>query len=426
VTGAGDVASGSLVVAAAISVAAGAVSFASPCVLPLVPGYLAFVSGLSGADLADRHEDGGPARGVVVAGAGLFVLGFAIFFTLIGGAFGALGQALAAQRRLLGRLGGILVATLGLFLLGIWRPQRLERERRALGLVRAGQTRAYPQLVLVWHEIVNDHLPDGPLSVTYCPLTGSVLGFRGTTPRGEPYTFGTSGDLVNSNPPMYDRQTDSRWPQLLGQAILGPGRGRALQEVPWSGPGGGAGGQPTPTPWCLLSTRTGSLRNYGTDPYGSYNYGPAHELFGYYRPGLGRYLYFPLLHESDRFDEKEVMVGAKLDAQRLAVRKSLLRGRLAVNATMGRRPVAFLYDPALDVGRAFLATPQGGPQAAPLRLAPTATPGRYTDDDTGSTWDSLGQALQGRRRGTALRQVLTFDVLWLAWHAFFPQAEVLG
>src|SRR6266536_1096539 len=61
------------------------------------------------------------------------------------------------------------------------------------GLARAGQARAYPQLVLVWHEIVNDRFPDGPLSVTYCPLTGSVLAFRGTAPSGAPYTSGTSG-----------------------------------------------------------------------------------------------------------------------------------------------------------------------------------------------------------------------------------------
>src|SRR6266545_5849585 len=87
-----DVASGPLVVAAGISLAAGAVSFASPYVLPLVPGYPSFVSGLSGADMA---EGGARARGAVVAGAGLF-------------------------------------------LLGVWRPRRLERERRAVGLVRRG------------------------------------------------------------------------------------------------------------------------------------------------------------------------------------------------------------------------------------------------------------------------------------------------
>ncbi|MGH8925600.1 MAG: DUF3179 domain-containing (seleno)protein, partial [Acidimicrobiia bacterium] len=90
------------------------------------------------------------------------------------------------------------------------------------GLEREGRVVAYPQLVLVWHEIVNDTFPDGPLSVTYCPLTGSTVAFRGTATSGEAYTFGTSGNLVNSNLLMYDRQTDSRWPQILAQAISGP------------------------------------------------------------------------------------------------------------------------------------------------------------------------------------------------------------
>ena len=76
-----DPTSGPLLVAAAVSVAAGSLSFASPCVLPLVPGYLAFVSGLTGAQLDDG---GNKARGTVLAGSGLFVLGFAVFFTLIG------------------------------------------------------------------------------------------------------------------------------------------------------------------------------------------------------------------------------------------------------------------------------------------------------------------------------------------------------
>jgi hypothetical protein len=252
------------------------------------------------------------------------------------------------------------------------------------GLVRDGQPRAYPQLVLVWHEIVNDRFPSGPLSVTYCPLTGSAVAFHGTAPGGEPYTFGTSGDLVNSNLLMYDWQTDSRWPQLLGQAISGPARGRVLAGVPldWTSWGRWRSAHPDTL---VLSTRTGYLRQYGTDPYGSYNDGAAHELFGYYKPGQGRFLYFPLLHESDCFDEKEVMVGAELGPHRLAVRKALLRQRRTVRTTMGGRPVVFRHDPALDVGRAYLLTGGGVP-----------------------------------------RRLVSLEVMWLAWYAFFPQAPVIG
>ncbi len=260
----------------------------------------------------------------------------------------------------------------------------LADEDVVFGLVRDGQARAYPQLVLVWHEIVNDRFPSGPLSVTYCPLTGSAVAFRGTAPDGRPSTFGTSGDLVNSNLLLYDRQTDSRWPQLLGQAISGPSRGRVLEQVPldWTSWGRWRAVHPDTL---VLSTRTGYLRQYGNDPYGSYNYGASHELFGYYKPGQGRFLYFPLLHESGRFDEKEVMVAAELGPNRLAVRKSLLRERGTIQTRLGGRPAAFRYDPALDAGRAYLAG-----------------------------------------HGGAAERLVTFDVMWLGWFAFFPRAAVIG
>jgi cytochrome c-type biogenesis protein len=127
-----DAAAAPLTVAIAVSAAAGAVSFASPCVLPLVPGYLAFASGLSGA------RGGTRGRGVVLVASVLFVLGFAVFFTVLGGAFGGLGRALAEHRQLVGALGGVLVLAMGLFLLGVLRPKVMEQEARALSIVRRG------------------------------------------------------------------------------------------------------------------------------------------------------------------------------------------------------------------------------------------------------------------------------------------------
>lgn len=133
---------GPLLAAATISLAAGAVSFASPCVLPLVPGYLGFVSGLSGAEM----DEGSPrARATVLSGAVLFVAGFATFYTLVGSAFGAFGAALFAHRSLISRLGGVLVIAMGAFLLGAWRPGRLEADTRAFRAVdRPGLVAAFP------------------------------------------------------------------------------------------------------------------------------------------------------------------------------------------------------------------------------------------------------------------------------------------
>src|SRR5665811_430429 len=78
------------VVAAGIAFAAGLVSFASPCVVPLVPGYLSYMTGLSGAELADGRAN----RSRVAAGGLLFTFGFAIPFTLIGFLGGAVSSAL--------------------------------------------------------------------------------------------------------------------------------------------------------------------------------------------------------------------------------------------------------------------------------------------------------------------------------------------
>jgi cytochrome c-type biogenesis protein len=128
-----DAAAAPLTVAIAVSAAAGLVSFASPCVLPLVPGYLAFASGMAGAGART-----GRSRGTVLLASTLFVLGFAVFFTLLGGAFGGLGRALAEHRQLVGALGGVLVLAMGLFLLGVLRPAVMEQEARALSLVRRG------------------------------------------------------------------------------------------------------------------------------------------------------------------------------------------------------------------------------------------------------------------------------------------------
>jgi cytochrome c-type biogenesis protein len=127
-----DAAAAPLTVAIANSATTGAVSFASPCVLPLVPGYLAFAFGLSGA------RGGTRGRSVVLAASVLFVLGFAVLFTILGGAFGGLGRALAEHRQLVGALGGVLVLAMGLFLLAVLRPAVMGQEARGLSLVRRG------------------------------------------------------------------------------------------------------------------------------------------------------------------------------------------------------------------------------------------------------------------------------------------------
>jgi cytochrome c-type biogenesis protein len=103
-------ASASLLLAAPVALAAGVLSFASPCVLPLVPGYLGYVGGV------DRT--GSRARSRVVLGSALFVLGFSVVFVLTFVVFGAAGYFLIRYQDLITRLAGLLVIALGVVFIG--------------------------------------------------------------------------------------------------------------------------------------------------------------------------------------------------------------------------------------------------------------------------------------------------------------------
>lgn len=124
------VVSGPLIVAVPVAMAAGAVTFVSPCCLPLVPGYLSYVTGMSGADagrVPAGPSEGAPggrtavaARGRTVAGAALFVLGFSVLFATYGAAFGGLGAALLAHQGTLTKVLGGMTILLGLLFAGVF------------------------------------------------------------------------------------------------------------------------------------------------------------------------------------------------------------------------------------------------------------------------------------------------------------------
>jgi cytochrome c-type biogenesis protein len=115
-----------LLVAGLVAFAAGVVSFASPCVVPLVPGYLSYMTGLSGAEL--RRETGPGGRARVLAGGLLFTLGFAVPFTLIGFLGATLGTALSTRPWQIAL--GLLVVALGAAFTGLLPFDLLRREAR--------------------------------------------------------------------------------------------------------------------------------------------------------------------------------------------------------------------------------------------------------------------------------------------------------
>ena len=123
ITGITDtVASGSLAAAVPIAVAAGLLSFASPCVVPLLPGYLSYMTGVAVQDLHTAR------RGRMLAGSSLFVLGFTVLFVSGGAFFGGIGGQLVEYQSVISRVLGALVIAFGLAFIG-WIPL-LQREVR--------------------------------------------------------------------------------------------------------------------------------------------------------------------------------------------------------------------------------------------------------------------------------------------------------
>jgi cytochrome c-type biogenesis protein len=108
---------GSLILAVPVALIAGAISFFSPCVLPLLPGYLSYVTGLSAADIVAGGSTG--VRGRMVAGAGLFVLGFSLVYVALGGAFGEVGDRLIEHQDVLTKVLGLVTIVLGLVFAGV-------------------------------------------------------------------------------------------------------------------------------------------------------------------------------------------------------------------------------------------------------------------------------------------------------------------
>lgn len=263
------------------------------------------------------------------------------------------------------------------------------------GIVRDGVAKAYPQKILVLHEIANDDFAGTAVSITYCPLTGTVLGFeRGNT------TFGVSGRLINNNLVMYDRAMEAWWPQILATSIPGPWNEEpeinSLREIRliWT----------TWQRWQkqhpdtqVLSTDTGYAKNYNHDPYGSYN--PRR---GYY---VDDNLLFPALSSDNRYDKKTVVMGARTAEGVVAFLKDAIRKNHLMTGEISDTSVLAVYDPRYDTAYVYL-----NPDKATFKFDNGTV---VAADGTSYLPDEL-----------PLSRIHTFDAMWFAWAGFYPNTNV--
>lgn len=284
-----------------------------------------------------------------------------------------------------------------------------------------GEARAYPQAILMRHEIANDEIAGIPVAVTFCPLCNSSIVFE-RDHNGQVLTFGVSGVLRNSDMVMFDRETESWWQQLTGEGIVGEQNGELLGILPSQVIGFGQFVEQYPDG--LVMGRGGN--SYGTNPYVGLDDGlPG--VVGLY---IGEY--------DQRLPDRSRVLAANIDGVLMAYPFAVLQNEFAINDTLGDTDVVAFWQPGvassldtrvIDEGRdigtvgLFSRTLEDG---TVLDFVWDASTNTLRDEQTGSTWNLFGEATDGDLSGTELRQLVGAPHYWFAWAAFHPDTAVYG
>lgn len=281
-----------------------------------------------------------------------------------------------------------------------------------VGIKIGDDVRAYTHTVLDWHEIVNDQFViDGqqdPVTLSYCPLTGSAMLWKGNMESANP-TFGTSGNLYNSNLVLYDRETFSFWAQMLEQGINSAERLTVPDRL-----------QVVETTWetwqemypqtTLMTKDTGFSRPYGFYPYGSFKTNSA-LLFNVNNSGDGR------LHRKERV--LGINVGTSSKVYPIATFTNEVS---IVNDTVGDMDVVAAGSAVKNFGVIFNRQLE---DCTTLDFSPLQNQLPVVmSDNEGNQWDLFGTAVSGPRAGTQLQKTNSYISYWFAWTAFFPNADI--
>lgn len=281
-----------------------------------------------------------------------------------------------------------------------------------------GDARAYPLQIMTWHEIVNDEVGGIPVVVTFCPLCNAAIVFDRRID-GKVYDFGVSGNLRNSDLIMWDRQTESWWQQFTGEAIIGELAGKRLSFLPasivaWSD-------FKIVNPQAkVLSRDTGHSRPYGQNPYAGYDRADNPPFLFKGKPD-GRLL------------PKERVVAVTVGNTDVAFPFSLLAKERLVTYALDGRDIVVFFKPgtrsalgsreiasAEDVGAAAVFEAHVGDRTLNFRAQGDV----FVDEQTGSRWNIIGQAIEGPLRGKKLAPVVHANHFWFAWAAFKPGTTI--
>ena len=299
----------------------------------------------------------------------------------------------------------------------------LEENEPVLAVAVNGEARAYPVQIMTWHEIVNDTVGGLPVAVTYCPLCNSAVVYdRRLDDRI--LEFGTSGLLLNSSLVMYDRQTETLWSHFTGAGIVGELTGEELNTLPAATVAWSTWRDANPD-GLVLSRDTGFDRAYGRNPY----------------PGYDDVNSQPFLFDGEvdgRYTAMTRIVGIEGDGEALGVPLASLQETGVVESELAGDALVVFWTPGTasaldgfevaegdDVGATGVFIPDADGQTLTFSATEGGADQSFVDAETSSTWNVLGQAIDGPLAGTQLEALPHVDTFWFAWSAFQPDGAII-
>jgi hypothetical protein len=220
------------------------------------------------------------------------------------------------------------------------------------------------------------------------------------------FTFGVSGKLIRNVLVMYDRETESYWSQLIGEAVAGEMVGTKLDFVPsWF---------MTWEEWKAMHPDTVALdkdgRRGSRDTYDTY--------FASDRAGvIGR------TNFDERLQTKEFVLGVELDDTAVAYPFSMLNAEPLINDAIEDQEILVVFDADSGAGAVFSRAVNG----RALTFEETGDKTSMTDLESGTTWDRLsGTAVEGPLAGTELERIKSVTSFWFGWVDFHPDTLLYG
>ncbi len=289
----------------------------------------------------------------------------------------------------------------------------LDDDDLILGYDSGDETFAYPINILNFHEIVNDDIGGIPVLITYCPLCFSGVVFSREVD-GQTLTFGNTSALYQSDLVMYDHQTGSYWFQVAGEAVVGTLTGTHLKALP-----------STTMPWgnwkalhpetLLITGVEGGLETLFTGAAYGNGFGS-----GYQDRINDEQFAFPV--DEDKLDGRlpagEIVLTVEIGESITAFPLGDISGG-AVNGVVGGEPVVVFTASGGLLVTAFSRNLDGQTLSFDY-----AEDGRFTDRETGSSWDFAGRAGDGPLAGSRLDRVSTRRSFWFAVAISFPDIEI--